>query len=181
MDDKQIINDILNGNKNAFSLLMDKYHNEIFKYIYNMTKSYETTEDLMQDIFMKLYNNLKKYNPNKASFRTWMYRISMHHTMNYFNKAQTRCTNQFVDVDDLMIASGEDIENDVIKEKQIDEIIRVIKNKLKPKHQNIMLLHYFSGLDVKEISEVTEIPIKTIYKAIKSSIQKIQEEVIIDE
>ncbi len=177
MTDNEIIHEVLSGNKDAFALIMDKYHNELFKYVYNMTGNVETTEDLLQEIFMKLYQSLSDFDPNKASFRTWMYRIAMYHTYNYYNRKTVKHIDEYIEVDLSLLTADEDIMDDVIKEDQLNRILDIIKKILKPKHQKIMLLHFLSGLTVKEISETLDIPDKTIYKAIKTSIEKIKKEV----
>ena len=175
--DIEIIEEILNGKNDYFSVLMEKYHNEIFKYVYNILGSYESTEDVLQEIFLKTFKNLKKYDSIKASFRTWLYRISTNHTLNYVNSKDYRNSHSNSIYEEATIKSNSNIEADIVKEEKINYIKTLIKKLLKPKHQEIMYLHYFSGLTVKEIGETTLIPEKTIYKAIKTSIDKIQKEV----
>ncbi len=178
MSDIENIKRILNGDKEQYSLLMKKYYKEIFKYIYNITGNYETTEDLVQEVFFKVYNNLKKYNNQKSSFRTWLYRISNNHTINYLkSKAykESQSTEQF---EDFKQQSSIDIEKEITKEDQISQVKQAIIKLLNPKQQKIMFLHYFAHLEVKEISNVINVPEKTIYSSIKSSIEKIKKEVI---
>ncbi|MCF7927102.1 MAG: RNA polymerase sigma factor [Candidatus Izimaplasma sp.] len=180
-EDNKIIAHILDGKKDHFSVLMDKYHNEIFKYVYNLVYDYETTEDLLQEIFFKVFKNIDKFDSEKASFRTWLYRIANYHTMNYFNsKKYKHQTKESAYIKDTF-ESGDNVEEAAIKEERISQIVKQIRTLLKPKHQKIMFLHFFSGLTVKEISETTGIPDKTIYKAVKSSIKKIKKEVEINE
>ena len=177
MDDILIIKEVLNGNKNEYSMLMNKYHNEIFKYVYNMVNNYQETEDLLQEIFFKVYKNLNKYNSDKASFRTWLYRISKNYVINYLKSAHNKINRNNLLYDDEINKSEENIETQAVQNDQIDRIIAVMEKVLKPKHQEIMQLYYFSNLTVKEISETMNIPDKTIYKAINSSIEKIKKEV----
>jgi RNA polymerase sigma-70 factor (ECF subfamily) len=179
--DIDIIKEILNGKNDYFSVLMEKYHNEIFKYVYNILGNYETTEDLLQEIFLKTYKNLKKYNSSKASFRTWLYRIATNHTLNFLNSKDYKNNHVNSIYEESSLGSKGNIEEDIVKEEQINQVKKVIEKLLKPKHQEIMYLHYFSGLTVKEIGESTSIPEKTIYKAIKTSIEKIKKEVAIYE
>lgn len=180
-NDYEIIIEVLNGNSDYFSSLMEKYHNEIFRYVYNILGNYESTEDLLQEIFLKTYKNLKKYDESKASFRTWLYRIASNHTLNYLNSKDYKNKSSVSIYEESTLKSSGGVEEDIIKEEQINQIKKIIDSKLKPKHQEIMYLHYFSGLTVKEIGETTEIPEKTIYKAIKTSLDKIKEEVAIYE
>lgn len=179
-EDIKIINYVLEGKTDYFGTLMNKYHNEIYSFVFNMLGNYDETEDLVQEIFIKTYNSLESYNFTKSAFRTWLYRIASNHCINYLkSSAYKRQTKNELDVS--FIIDDSDIEAEVIKEKQIKQILEVMKKRLSQKHQKILILHYFSGLSVKEISTALEIPEKTIYKALKSSIEKIKEEVTIYE
>lgn len=174
-DDKLIIK-ILNGNKDLYGNLMEKYYKELFHFVYNIVNNYETTEDLLQEVFLKTYNNLKKYNSEKAQFRTWLYRIANNHVFNYLKSrqySQTKMTGYL----EVELLSVEDIEKKILQDEQITEIISIMKKVLSKKHLRIMQLHFFSDLTIQEISESEDIPIKTIYKAIKTSIEKIKKEV----
>ncbi len=175
-EDHVIITHILQGKTDHFGTLMSKYHNEIFSFVFNMLGNYDDTEDLVQEIFIKTFNNLRKYDASKASFRTWLYRISSNHTINYLSSSSYKKKSKN-ELDTSLLIDSSNIEEELIKEAQIKQIIKVMKKKLSEKHQKILILHYFSGLSVKEISDVLHIPDKTIYKALKTSIKKIKEEV----
>ncbi len=176
MDDKVIIKRVLNGETDLYEHLMRKYHNEIFSYVYNMVGQYQDTEDLLQDIFFTVYQKLKKYDESKASFRTWLYKLAANHTINFLKSAHKKHqTTSEVDLN--LLSDNIDLEESLIKDEQVNTIITLMRNTLSKKHQQIFSLHYFSNLSVKEISEVLDIPQKTIYKALKTSVIKIKKEV----
>ncbi len=177
MNDNELIEKILSGDKDLYARLMDKYHNEIFKYVYNMVYNYNQTEDLLQEIFFKLYKSLKKFDPAKASFRTWLYRVSKNHVINYLKSANHRMNSQVFEYDDNINQSEENIEDRAVNDNQISLVLNAMERILSPKHFEIMHLHYFSNLTVKEISETLNIPDKTVYKAIKVSVEKLKKEV----
>jgi RNA polymerase sigma-70 factor, ECF subfamily len=177
LTDNDIIKKIIQGDKDLFAMLMDKYHNELFKYIYNMLGSYSETEDLLQEIFFKLYKNLKKYDSTKAQFRTWMYRISKNYVINHIKSKGYRENKKTLEYDDAINSGKDDVEEKAIKDERINLILEVMQKLLSSKHYDIMHLYYFSNLSVKEISETLDIPDKTIYKAINTSIEKIKKEV----
>ncbi len=179
MDDLQVIRLVLQGKTDHYGQLMERYHNEMFSFVFNMVGQYQDTEDLVQEIFFKTYENLSKYDPDKSAFRTWLYRIASNHTINYLNSAFHR-KHTASDIDTSFLEDETDIEAEAIKAERIRMIVAAMKKRLSKKHQNIVALHYFSGLSVKEISETLDIPDKTIYKALKSSIDKIKQEVTID-
>ncbi len=178
MDDTKVIEEIQHGNHDAFSIIMDRYHNELFKYIYKITVNYDTTEDLLQDFFMLLYSKVNMYKSDLSSFRTWMYRLVSNFMISYLRKREVEYFNVESENDfDYLTDSSEDTEELIIKEEQMKNIVNIMNKVLKTKQLNIMTLHYFSGLTVKEISESLKIPLKTIYKSIKSSVEKIRKEV----
>ena len=157
---------------------MDRHHNELFKYIYRLTGNYETTEDLLQEFFMLLYRKLHLYNSSLASFRTWMYRLVSNHVMSYLRKNKLDYHNVSTESELDIFLSNEDNQEDIIvKEEQVQEIIYVAQRILKEKALRILLLNFFSGLTVNEISDSLGLTNKAIYKSIKTSIEKIKKEV----
>lgn len=175
MRDNERIQNILNGDTNQFSFLMEKYHNEFFSYIYKITVNYETTEDLLQEFFLLSYNKLNKYNESLSSFRTWMYRVLSNFMINHLRKKKLDYYNIENESDfDYITDDVETVEEHIVKDEQMRQIVSVMKDVLNVKQLRIMTLHYFGGLTPREISETTEIPLKTIYKSMKTSIEKIR-------
>jgi RNA polymerase sigma-70 factor (ECF subfamily) len=156
---------------------MTKYQPEIFTFVFNVVGRYEVTEDLLQEIFLKAFQQLKKYNPNKASFRTWLYRISNNHVLNYVKSKDYKSHNTLMDYEDYYQSDATDIEAELIKDEKIKQVISIMKDTLKPSHQKIFILHYFAGKSVKEIVEILGEKEKTVYYALQSGIEKIKKEV----
>lgn len=177
MTDIELIEQVILGESDVYSIIMNKYHNELFKYVYNITTNYETTEDLLQEVFMLIYRKLKLYDSNKSSFRTWMYRITSNYVISYLRKNEISYYNVKNESDFDYLTEDDKTEEKIINEEQMKNIVGGMTKVLKQKPLNIMMLHYFSGLSVKEISESLGIPIKTIYKSIQSSIEKIRKDV----
>ncbi len=76
LDESILISNTLNGDIQSFALLVQAYQGQLYNFIYKMTKSKEDTEDILQDVFVKVYNNLYKYN-NNYRFSTWIYSITL--------------------------------------------------------------------------------------------------------
>ena len=180
-NENKVIALILEGKTDYYAEIMNRYHNELFKYAYNIVGDYTTTEDLVQEIFIRIYNQLSKYNKDKASFRTWMYRVASNYVTNYVKSKAYLKQKSLVYDEDYLLVSDEDIEEKTVRDDQLNRIVVAIKKLLKQNHQEIMYLHFFSGLEVKEIAEILELSDKTVYKAIKTSIEKIKMEVSVDE
>lgn len=176
--DNQLILSIINGNTDAYSILMNQYHDEIYKYVYNIIGDVDHSDDVVQEIFIRVYKKLKTYDSSKAGFRTWLYRVSHNHTMNFLKSYNKKRSMELSNEQTDLLASNENIEAKLVKEEQLNRVIQAIETVLKQKAKKIIYLHYFSELSPKEISEVTGIPVQTVYKSIQSSIEKIRKEVL---
>lgn len=164
-----IIEEIISGDKEKFSLIMDEYYKQIYSYLYRQTRDEFITADLTQDVFIKVYNNLRKYNHNKSSLKTWIYRIATNHMINYFKKRKIEVIPLNFD-----IKSGDDILDKYIEDERINDIASVISTLLSNKQKQVMIPHLFSDMSAKEISESLNIPLKTVYSNINVSTEKIK-------
>ena len=74
--DKQLIEQILSGNTDAFSELMKRYQQPVFTIIYRMTGKYQDSEDITQEVFLTVYQKLYQFDQSK-NFAPWLYRIAV--------------------------------------------------------------------------------------------------------
>ena len=172
MDDK-IIKHILDGHPDDFGILIDKYYNELFVFVHNQTNDVEMTKDVLQEIFMRLYNNLSKYDSKKASYRTWMYRVSSNYVFSYLKKHKYYIKNY----DFNYVSTEEDVLESCIQEEDVKNVVSLMKKVLNPKHYQIMILHFFSELTIPEIAESLGVAEKTVRNTISLSIKKIRNQI----
>lgn len=170
MDDV-IIQQVLAGNTDAFDQLIEKYYNELFVFIHNQVNNVETTRDILQEVFMRLYQKLGKYNPNKASFRTWMYRVAGNYTISYLRKMKYYIHDYNMD----LIPTSDNVLKTLIQQEDVREIVSLMKELLSKRHYQIMMLHFFSPLEDEEIAHAYGITKKTVQNTISLSIKKIKE------
>jgi len=98
--------------------------------------------------------------------------------MNFLKSWNKKRSMEIVDDQTETLVSDDNIEAKLIKEEQMNSVLKAISKVLKPKARKIVYLHYFSELSPKEISEVANIPVQTVYKSIQASIEKIKNEVL---
>ncbi len=171
--DTDIIKRVLEGQTDEFNKLIEKYYNELFVFVFNNVNNIETTKDLLQEIFMRLYSKLTKYNPSKASFRTWMYKVASNYLYSYLRK------NKFIisDTDLTTIKSEEDIIECCFKKDDVSYVLSIMKKVLNQTHFQIVILHFFSDLTVSEIASTMNKAEKTVRNVITLSLQKIRKEI----
>ena len=89
IEDDKLVSSALSGNEGAYKKLVDKYDRPIYFHIKKMIREQELVEDLVQEVFMKAFNNLKTYS-NEYAFSTWLYRIATNHTIDYLRKKKLK-------------------------------------------------------------------------------------------
>ncbi len=86
MEEEQLwIQQVLAGDKQAYAHIINKYKNQLYATILRMTKNPQDAQDLVQEAFIKVYQQLDKYD-EKGSFSSWMYRVAINHCMDELRK-----------------------------------------------------------------------------------------------
>ena len=74
----------------AFNELYRHFFPRVYNFIYARMKNVDEADDVVSMTFMKVYENLSKYDPNKAAFSTWLFRIASNSMLDYFRRTQSR-------------------------------------------------------------------------------------------
>ncbi|NHN24869.1 sigma-70 family RNA polymerase sigma factor [Flavobacterium jejuense] len=159
MEQEQLVKELLSKSNQSFTLLYDNYSKSLYAVIYNLIKNREEAEDVLQEVFVKIWNNIDTYNETKGRLYTWMLNITRNTTIDklrskgYNNSQKNQSADNFV----YML---EDNSKTVNKIDAIG-ISRFIK-KLKPKCIQIIELLFFQGYTQQEASEELEMPLGTV-------------------
>lgn len=157
-----------------FNDLCIKYYDEIFHYIRRQVDQTEDAKDLTQDVFMKVYNKFHTYNKEKASIRTWIYRIAYNHTMNYYRSSYNKKVQMMGEGFFDLYSQKDDILEYCLKQEEVEGIVILMKKLLNKKHLKITNLYFFGGFSYLEISNTLDVPLKTVRNIINLSINKIK-------
>lgn len=87
LNDLELIEQIIHrGNKGAAEELINRYYDDLYRYIFFQTGNKQDAMDLTQDVFISVLNNLSSYDSSKATFRTWLYRIGHYKVVDFYRK-----------------------------------------------------------------------------------------------
>ena len=148
--DEKLYNDYLDGQKEAFEFLYNKYKKRIEYFIFNIVKDYQKAEDLTQETFIYVMQNKMKEN---ASFKYYIYMVAKSRAINYIKieKRRTEITEEY------LYDCIENIEKDVLefitKEETKKEVIEAIEL-LDEKYKNAIYLVKIEGLSYEETSKI---------------------------
>jgi RNA polymerase sigma-70 factor, ECF subfamily len=90
-EEQQIISAVLDGDADAYAMLINRYQQPIFNLIYRMTGSHDDAADLAQDAFIKAYEQLYRFREGKKFF-PWLYTIALNQTRNFLRKNKNQKT-----------------------------------------------------------------------------------------
>jgi RNA polymerase sigma-70 factor (ECF subfamily) len=173
----------------AFYALMKRYEPVLLRYIHRMTQiSREEAEDLLQDIFIKIYRNLNGFDIS-LKFSTWVYRIAHNEIISRYLK--TRQDRLVLELDDereeahsivSLISDTLNIETEYLNREK-DAEVRIALGELAPRYREILVLRYFEELSYEEISGILRKPpgsVATLLNRAKEKFKKIAEQYQLD-
>lgn len=138
--------------------MMSLYGQDILQLVYSYVKDAVVAEDLTQEIFIKCYKALPTYN-QQSNIRTWLWRIAINHCKDYrkswyFRKVSTA-------EEELNWTSNDNVEEEVIQQDE-DRQLAVAVMELPIQYRELIYLHYFQEMKLKEISEITGVKLGTV-------------------
>lgn len=168
-------------NQDFFSCLVERYEPKLMRYVMRISAATrEDAEDLLQDIFVKVYRNLNDFDQN-LKFSSWIYRISHNQVVSNWRKTAARPQVLKFEADEdflKFIAADGDLASDVERRFTGEEVRRMI-NSLDEKYKEVLVLKFLEGKDYREISDILQKPLGTVATLInraKKQFRKISEE-----
>lgn len=154
--DRDLINKILNGDSESFSALVQLHQGRLYNFFLRLTFSKEDSEEILQDVFLRVYKYLYKYN-NKWNFTTWLYKIAINtYKSNYARKKKDFGNVCFEEIANSLCSINNNPEYSYeVKEKYL-QIIKMF-DCLKREQKLAFLLKHIHGFTYKEIGSIMSI------------------------
>lgn len=154
--DQYYINQVLEGQVNAFSVLVERYQGLVYTVVYRMVKNKEQAEEVAQDSFIKAYKSLNNYRGD-AKFSTWLYTIAYRKSLDAIKESKRMITSELIEE----VSEGEmELVGDALNYLQVKERKKIISDsimKLPEDEAAIITLYYFEEKSVKEIVEIVNL------------------------
>ena len=141
----------------ALRELYREYSGELFGFSLNALGERGAAEELVQEVFTRAWRHAERYDPKRASVRTWLYQIARHAIIDMRRRASARpalATGEPL----LETASG----RDSIEQAMLGWQVAAALERLTPDHRQMIRLAHFQGLSVREIADKCELPIGTV-------------------
>lgn len=166
LDDIEIIDKVLEGNKEAYSEIISRYQDMVFKYVYYQFNDYDEALDISQDIFITVMEALPSFR-QESKFSTWLYSIMVNHCKNYRKKKNRYSViplqaKKGEDEYEIQLEDArEDTEDKVVKEDSL-RIVKEEISKLPEDFREILTLRDIEGFSYNEISDILGINLSNV-------------------
>jgi len=164
--DEEIARLVQSGDIDLFGILVKRYEEKIKRYGRKFLSNFQDIEDIVQEIFIKAYKNIRSFDVRKK-FPPWIYRIAHNEFVNAIRK-ESKSPLSFFDPDTLFPhpVSKENTDKQIGKE-EFEQAINKCLDRLDPKYREPIVLYFFEDLSYKEIAEILHIPIGTVSVRLK--------------
>ena len=149
-EDGKIIQECLNGKPQAFGILVDKYREGIYAFAYAELRDFQDAQDVTQEVFLQAYRKLRSLR-NRESFAFWLYRITHRYCVQCFRNRSRRVDGDFIADQDPTVVDALSLNSH--RESQLDESVRAALDTLPDAYREVLVLHYFGGLTIKDIAK----------------------------
>lgn len=155
MDDAMLVKMTLKGDLRAFEELVDRYQKVLYNTVLRIVQNADEAEDITQTGFVKAYEHLTHYK-TQHKFFSWLYRIVVNESLNALRRRR-----ETQEIDSGLMASVKDPSEsyeDSEREEYVDRALQM----LTPENRAVVVLRHFQDLTYREISQILEIPEKTV-------------------
>jgi RNA polymerase sigma-70 factor (ECF subfamily) len=167
LDDRTLVTRILEGDRDLFTTLVSRYEKRVINYVYRITHRYEEAHDLAQDIFVKVYLALDRYDP-KYQFSTWLFRIAQNSAIDALRKKAivevplVRPSEEEPSGKEREFADDGVSPYRALKNKQLSAAIDQAVEKLPADYRELIQLRHFAEMSYEEIASMKKLPLGTV-------------------
>jgi len=180
-NEAEIVARVLNGDRQAYALLIEEYKTPIYNLAYRMTKNSQDAEDLAQETFLRSFNQLFRYDA-KRSFFTWLYTISLNIIRNHLKKSSSHRHDDFHELEKTSGTIDYGVKQVALQEsrdsneccKEREEKLERCLQKLSPDLRELLILRFYQGLSFEVISEITGLSLSAIKMRVYRGLEKLR-------
>ena len=159
MTQEEILSLLYKKDEKAYTILYDMYAKSLFAIIFNLVKEREEAEDILQDVFVKIWKNIDSFSESKGRFYTWMLNIARNTAIDKLRSKGFNNSKKNLSAENFVYL----MDDNTKQNHKIDSIgIQEFVKKLKPKCIQIIDLLFFKGYTQQEASDELEIPLGTV-------------------
>ena len=164
LSDNELIATYMQGDKQAFEVLLARHQQKVFNYIFSLVKDKALADDIFQDTYIKIVNTLRSGTyRDEGKYIQWVMRIAHNLVIDHFRRNQRFPlvrTDENFDIFDVLDNSEESIEQKIIK-SQIHSDVKKLIRQLPDEQRRVLVMRHYANMSFKDISDKTGVSINT--------------------
>lgn len=165
---QDLIEGLKNKDRNSYDMLYKNYSSILYGIALRITKRQETAEDVLQETFVKIFNNIHKYDSAKGTLFTWMLNICRNTSIDKIRYGKESVHIEF-DSLELNLNTGTNPEIKLANAEMWE-----LLEKLDNDHKEVLKLSYYYGYSHKDIAEKLNMPFGTVKSKIRIAIRELR-------
>lgn len=171
LPDKEILEIFRENPEKGFRMVLSKYQERAYWQIRRMTKNHQHTEDVLQNVFIKVWKGLTSFRED-SNLYTWLYRICYNETITFLGKENKVKTS---DMDPPLFENKLVVEGKEYSGHEIETLLKKAIEQLPEKQKIVFELKYFEELKFKEISDMLGTSVGALKASYHLAVKKIEE------
>ena len=168
-DNTKLIERCITGDREAFEALLAEYERPVYNAAFRMLNSHDDARDVTQTVFMKVFENFGQYDPSRRFF-SWIYRITLNESINWLGKVNRLEPLTFDAADE-----GKGPEQE-LESAKVSASVQAALMSIKTDYRTVIILKHFLGCSYVEISEILEIPERTVKSRLYTARQQLKDQ-----
>ena len=174
--DRELIDQVKQGDKTAFKEIYSRFSQVTYNLALRILRDKEDAEEVVQEIFLQVWNKAYSYDPDRGAVSTWVLNIARSRSIDKLRTVGYRDKN--VEIDEERLNSNVDLSRTIEDKDESKNVIRQALNSLPEKQRIAIELVYFGGLTHIEAAEELEEPVGTIKTRIRLGVMKLKDKIM---
>ena len=171
-DDASLYAKVKNKDRIAFETLYDRYEKLLYSFAFRYTNDSALTEEVIQDVFLKLWNGTNEYDGSKGKFSSWLLTITRNKAIDEIRKRKRHTHDEMLEKD--LLDQDEALVEETAEWNEQKSILKRAMDSLKAEQQQIIDLFYFKGLSQQKIADQCELPLGTVKGRIRIALKHLR-------
>jgi len=167
--DAELLTAVAEGDADAFSRFYDRHSGALFGLCLRILRNAKDAEDVLQEVFLQTWREARKFDPGRASVRTWLFTMARSRALDRY-RSRRSLAERFASDDGLADRpSGEDLEKSAVLTHYVSQAL----SRLNAHEQEVLNLAYFEGLTQEEIAARLREPLGTVKSRARTGLRKL--------
>ncbi len=178
-DDGQLMELIRQKDPAALEMLYDRYEGMIYSFAYRIVKDSMAAEEVMQELFMRIWKNAEQYDSAKGKLSTWMFTVTRNIAIDQLRKKNSGVPQQPAGSEELQqVRDTGTMTEDMVELMMVGEQVREALQELSRDQQQVVDLIYYQGLTQQEVAIRVAVPLGTVKSRVRLAMKQLQKRLI---